>query len=806
MQPSASSASLVSYFSTFNRSKHQKSPYSPNSDDSPSTPAQSGIATRSFFSRTSTTTTPSKSNAATNIAGPWNNSSNSNVIFMRNQSSSSELIEPSHTQIQNFAPVTKKMEGHIFHEITKEIFEKTIESHDMTFHLAGSGTEQSREEDEDEEIDEDEKKCAIAVDSTEISHLCSLCREDLKIDDHNTVLRCQGCGMWVHNGCLSVIEGRPCPLIFNEKKIQKAFLKVFTSLFKSYRTYLNLPDKKRKVRFRELGQLKSPRNIQSASSLFAPDGEINGSNIEDPSMEEMDWTNDNWFRKEDFLYSMDKETRQYMNHIVETQAFAQFTLDRASRQSGLSMSGASNQQMTGADYDILFFDESIKAKLNRSRLKFTKETTPFLKDPSYDISATLTILTPNSEGITKGERFGAGQFPTKMDENFMIQPRSVESLVTASDYNMMRSHTYELITRTRMMASNNKRKQDVTKWMKAMRKHFQKMGNGQVVGIEFLTEEQRREMFEERLAQVSAEIDSHDAVFLGTLSIPELENALAKLQEQNIVLMKAADEEQLVESTDQEELQDILSRLFHVITIYQDCLTKKQLSTDLSSPHLRKLTGNQKDFEAISPTSIDLSTEKALEPISDIQLKPSKTTQSDHGNVYEQMIITQNPSTNIVIPKLSQLFNSPEVAFKETAPNLSTLDISLLEVSPSTFNKFDITLDKLEAEIISSLSNHKTDGNRESSNFLMVSIPPPSPKISLRNSSESIEFARISKNLPEMDINSARKKISDDKGKQRSWPEIYNEQNQDSNKIDVKTSKDFDLKLVESVKKETIAS
>ena len=47
----------------------------------------------------------------------------------------------------------------------------------------------------------------------------------------------------------------------------------------------------------------------------------------------------------------------------------QFTLERALR--------------AADDYEVLFFDDCIRAKLNRSRLKISKELTPFLDVRSH---------------------------------------------------------------------------------------------------------------------------------------------------------------------------------------------------------------------------------------------------------------------------------------------------------------------------------------------------------------------------------------------------------------------------------------
>ncbi|KAJ3096697.1 DENN domain-containing protein 4C [Phlyctochytrium planicorne] len=273
----------------------------------------------------------------------------------------------------------------------------------------------------------------------------------------------------------------------------------------------------------------------------------------------MDLVQDDWFKKDDFLNSQDKDTRPFLTSLVETQSFAQFTLDRIERPE--------------SDYEILFFDESIKAKLNRSKLKFSKETTPFLKDSTYNIRATVAISPPNLENLD----------PT-FDTSLFIPGRPVAPLVTQSDQKMMRSHTIELVQRARM-ASGMKRKQDFSKWMRTKLKHFQKIGGGEIVSIGHLSDEQRRELFEERLHEVAEVIDGYEAAHLSSLSPEEIKAAIDDLHSQHLILMKAADEEQLVDSSDQDELQNIYNRLFRVITIYEDHHITIDTPTTTTSPH-----------------------------------------------------------------------------------------------------------------------------------------------------------------------------------------------------------------------------
>ncbi|KAJ3033084.1 DENN domain-containing protein 4C, partial [Rhizophlyctis rosea] len=359
---------------------------------------------------------------------------------------------------------------------------------------------------------------------------CGMCREDWSGTQDGKFYRCEVCHMTIHPTCLPLTEGSPCPAIYNEAKIQSSFFKVFTSLLKNYRQYLVWPE--------EEGMRKH------TDEDTGPKGRG-------------DFLEEEWFRKDDFLGSCDKECRAFMSQLVETQAFTQFTLDRLERPE--------------TDFEVLFFDESVKEKRNRSKLRFSKDTTPFLKESAYDVAATVEVVGVNLDGLEMGKSYSSETFPLELDAALMVPPRPVKPLVTQSDHRIMKSHTHELVQRARM-AAQAKRKQDFSKWMKVKWKHFQQIGGGEVVSIGFLSDEQRRELFEERLKQVSEVIDQYEAAHLSVQTRDQVEDAIQHLHEQNGVLMRATDEEQLVDSGDQEELHMILSRLIRVITIYEDFL------------------------------------------------------------------------------------------------------------------------------------------------------------------------------------------------------------------------------------------
>ncbi|TPX71796.1 hypothetical protein SpCBS45565_g00951 [Spizellomyces sp. 'palustris'] len=406
---------------------------------------------------------------------------------------------------------------------------------------------------------------SLPVVTLELGAVCKTCREDLVDQEDATVLQCDGlkcffitlvCNTRIHTGCLPLTESHPCSAIFDERKIQLAFLKVFTSLLRNYRQHLASVEELRG----NITPLSGVSRSASQESFKALD---------------MEMLQEQWFRKEDFLATCDKEAK-----FVETQAFAQFTLDRVERPE--------------SDYEVLFFDECIKEKRNRSKLRIGKESTPFLTETAYDIRSTFACFGVSIDGlesrelggsrednfettfngnacINVGKSFSSGTVPIHLDEKLLGTPRHVQPLITQSDHKMMRSMTNELVQRARI-ATTMRRKQDFSKWMRTKWKHFQQMGGGEVVSLGFLPDEQRRELFEERMHQVTSVIDRFEQRHLSSQTPSQVHQALEELHAQNLVLMRAADEEQLVDAEDQEELQGVYGRLFRVITIYEDFL------------------------------------------------------------------------------------------------------------------------------------------------------------------------------------------------------------------------------------------
>jgi hypothetical protein len=166
--------------------------------------------------------------------------------------------------------------------------------------------------------------------------------------------QCRGCSMIVHADCCStdtMLPGFFCPRVMDERKVQESFLRFWTSCLKDYRSFIIhddiVPPSPDMAPSRYLDDKKPPLGFKKKLKDDAP------------GMCPV-------FRKAEFLaQEYDRDRRTFLSGMLDSQAFVQFAHDR--------------QEKLCHDYEVLFFDEAIKAKLNRSKIKLSKESTPFLR-------------------------------------------------------------------------------------------------------------------------------------------------------------------------------------------------------------------------------------------------------------------------------------------------------------------------------------------------------------------------------------------------------------------------------------------
>ncbi|KAF9131946.1 hypothetical protein BGW39_001112 [Mortierella sp. 14UC] len=275
---------------------------------------------------------------------------------------------------------------------------------------------------------------------------CGICA--LGVASHQRVYRCEGCSILVHGGCIEELLYPCVPRGFDESGICWSVLQMWAGLLRGYRAGI-LSGQQHLQSFvqaqspRMNGQAKqlsssgsegekgvqeriswasfrgwtsrsaatnSPSSVTKGSGVFSPPPNRAPGQTEPtqhPITRARSGTNGSMqsdtvrFHREVYMKNVDKESKVFMSTFSESQAFVQFVQDRVDRSPG--------------DPEIMFFDEVIKAKMNRSRFRLGKEETKFLDDPSYGIQGTIKATPPIGELETHVSEDGHRRFPTSLD-------------------------------------------------------------------------------------------------------------------------------------------------------------------------------------------------------------------------------------------------------------------------------------------------------------------------------------------------------------------------------------------------------
>jgi len=171
---------------------------------------------------------------------------------------------------------------------------------------------------------------------------CRICRQAI---NHEWCLRCEECDLKIHHECLNFTDAYPCPIKFDVDKLRHAFLNIFTSIMRNYSKFYPI--------------LKTFSLSESLDQIY----DMN-----------------------DFLLDLDLESRLFMNKFSASQSFYVFIRERHPLQSKL-------------DPSLIFFDECIKAKRNRSILQVQKEVVEFLTDETFGLHHTVLFDGPNRQDV-----------------------------------------------------------------------------------------------------------------------------------------------------------------------------------------------------------------------------------------------------------------------------------------------------------------------------------------------------------------------------------------------------------------------
>jgi len=175
--------------------------------------------------------------------------------------------------------------------------------------------------------------------------------------------------------------------------VQEGFLRFYSSLLQDYRNFLPATEE-------EMGE---------RSSWRGGGGEGGGG----PSSLR--------YRKEEFVAAADKDYQPFLDALVQTQQFDDFVTRK--------MHNASDAA------DIKFFDQSIDAKRNRSKLTLKKKETNFLHAASAhrDLKR-IKAVEPSGEGLPPlpdgRTRYMYEMWPVTFDERLFGTPRPIPSIIS----------------------------------------------------------------------------------------------------------------------------------------------------------------------------------------------------------------------------------------------------------------------------------------------------------------------------------------------------------------------------------------
>ncbi|KAG0258686.1 hypothetical protein BG011_003144 [Mortierella polycephala] len=298
---------------------------------------------------------------------------------------------------------------------------------------------------------------------------CGICARSLSL--HNEVYRCEGCVLYVHAGCVDELLYPCVPRGIDESGVCWSVLQMWAGLMKGYRSGI-MPMQQQSQQSMSQQQYQQHmfvhQNGSPRSHGHAKQHSNAGSEGEREGRDRLSWANfQRWtgrsgsisgsnsnlrgsitfspssrastnveqvhqqqqrsqvssqprtrgrsgtqgsaqsdimsFHRDVFMKGVDKEARPFLSAFTESQAFGQFIQDRVDRSPG--------------DPEIMFFDEVIKAKINRSRFRLGREETKFLDDPSYGVQGTLKAVPPS--GDIQAYDNDARRFPTSLDPAYL---------------------------------------------------------------------------------------------------------------------------------------------------------------------------------------------------------------------------------------------------------------------------------------------------------------------------------------------------------------------------------------------------
>jgi hypothetical protein len=172
--------------------------------------------------------------------------------------------------------------------------------------------------------------------------------------------------------------------------------------------------------------------------------------------------------------------------------------------------------------------------------------------------------------IESHQTFVYETFPSSITTDYLIEPRNFEPMESSIQDIQLKEHTAALARRVRMHRHTNAQKA----WTAQVQRQFRKPAHDQV----HISEEERNFVFDILIEEVYSKIQSctYTPEQLQTMEISEIEAACKILYEQQQVLISSADDSELVEKDNVDDLQNTLKSIITKITLYEDVIQQKR--------------------------------------------------------------------------------------------------------------------------------------------------------------------------------------------------------------------------------------
>jgi len=122
------------------------------------------------------------------------------------------------------------------------------------------------------------------------------------------------------------------------------------------------------------------------------------------------------FDRNAFLNARKAANTPFLSEMCKTQQFDDFL---------------TRKMYSPGEPDLVFFDQSIDAKKNRSKLKLRKKSTPFLQSASAHKDLTkLPAVAPNDKGLHSHRKFVYKKWPDKFNKKLINYPRPIPKMIT----------------------------------------------------------------------------------------------------------------------------------------------------------------------------------------------------------------------------------------------------------------------------------------------------------------------------------------------------------------------------------------